>query len=100
MINWIREKWGKIVEEYEISSGKDIIITDNVTNIKFSVVDWIKELDERINALEDDNLWLKSEVNRLSQENIETTNELYRLENSLDARIDILAEHYRGNLDV
>jgi uncharacterized protein YsxB (DUF464 family) len=100
MINWIREKWGKIVEEYEISSGKDIIITDNVTNIIFSVVDWIKELDERINALEDDNLWLKSEVNRLSQENIETTNELYRLENSLDARIDILAEHYRGNLDV
>lgn len=28
----------------------------------------------------------------LEEENINTTNELYRLENSLDARIDILAD--------
>jgi hypothetical protein len=41
----------------------------------------IEELEQRILKLED--------------ENISTTNELYRLENSLDARIDILAEHCR-----
>lgn len=38
----------------------------------------IEELEQRILKLED--------------ENISTTNELYRLQNSLDARIDILAE--------
>ncbi len=38
----------------------------------------IEELEQRIVKLED--------------ENISTTNELYRLENSLDARIDILAD--------
>ena len=32
--------------------------------------------------------------------NTETTNELYRLENSLDARIDILAERCRIDYDV
>jgi hypothetical protein len=41
----------------------------------------IEELEQRIIKLED--------------ENISTTNELYRLENSLDSRIDILAEHCR-----
>jgi hypothetical protein len=38
----------------------------------------IEELEQRILKLED--------------ENISTTNELYRLQNSLDARIDILVE--------
>lgn len=46
----------------------------------------IEELEERVLKLED--------------ENISTTNELYRLENSLDARIDILAEHCRTNKNV
>ena len=44
------------------------------------------ELEERIEVLE--------------LENIELTNELYRMENSFDARIDILAEHYRTNDNV
>lgn len=46
----------------------------------------IEELEERVLKLEDENTC--------------TTNELYRLENSLDARIDILAEHCRTNTDV
>jgi hypothetical protein len=46
----------------------------------------IEELEQRILKLED--------------ENISTTNELYRLQNSLDARIDILAEHCRISEDV
>lgn len=39
---------------------------------------------------------LKDRVEVLEQENIETTNELYRLENSLDARIDILYNEFRN----
>ena len=43
---------------------------------------------------------LEQRVKVLEEENVELTNELYRMENSLDARIDILAEHCRINYDV
>ena len=43
---------------------------------------------------------LEARVKVLEEENVGTTNELYRLENSLDARIDILAEHCRIDYDV
>ena len=43
---------------------------------------------------------LETRVKLLEDENVGTTNELYRMENSLDARIDILAEHCRINTDV
>jgi hypothetical protein len=43
---------------------------------------------------------LENRIELLEGENVETTNELYRLENSLDARIDILAEHCRIAEDV
>ncbi len=43
---------------------------------------------------------LEQRVKVLEEENIETTNELYRLENSLDARIDIIAERCRIDFDV
>lgn len=43
---------------------------------------------------------LETRVKVLEEENVGTTNELYRLENSLDARIDILAEHCGVNLNV
>jgi uncharacterized small protein (DUF1192 family) len=38
---------------------------------------------------------LENRIELLEAENVETTNELYRMENSLDARIDILAEQFR-----
>ena len=43
---------------------------------------------------------LEQKVKILEQENIEVTNELYRMENSLDARIDILAENCMNNHNV
>lgn len=43
---------------------------------------------------------LEERVKVLEEENVETTNELYRMENSLDARIDILAERCRIEFDV
>lgn len=43
----------------------------------------IEQVMERLDTLE-------NRVKILEEENIELTNELYRLENSLDARIDIL----------
>jgi hypothetical protein len=43
---------------------------------------------------------LENRIEVLESENVETTNELYRMENSLDARIDILAEHCRIDYDV
>ena len=43
---------------------------------------------------------LEDRIKILEEENVETINELYRMENSLDARIDILAERCRINYDV
>ena len=43
---------------------------------------------------------LEIKVERLEEENVELTNELYRMENSLDSRIDIIAERCRINYDV
>ena len=43
---------------------------------------------------------LEQRIKVLEEENASTTNELYRLQNSLDARIDILAEHYSVTYDV
>ena len=43
---------------------------------------------------------LEARIKMLEEENVGTTNELYRMENSLDARIDILAERCRIDYDV
>ena len=49
-----------------------------------SLHEWIKSLIERIDYLEDQNVWLKAEIRRLSDENVGTTNALYEIENKLD----------------
>lgn len=40
---------------------------------------------------------LELRVKILEEENVELTNELYRMENSLDARIDILVNEFGTN---
>jgi hypothetical protein len=59
----------KIIDWFFAPSEKFIVETDDV-------YDKLLELEARIEVLE--------------EENVELTNELYRMENSLDARIDIL----------
>ena len=65
---------------------------DNVLK-SYTQTDEYKSLLERIEELE-------NKVKHLEEENIDTTNELYRLENSLDARIDILAEKFMRQNDL
>lgn len=67
---WFFKKWGTYTQEVPI---------DNLMKK-------INDLEERVIKLED--------------ENISMTNELYRLENSLDSRIDILAENCRTDKNV
>ena len=55
---------------------------------------------ERLSILEEKYSTLLLDVKRLEEENVELTNELYRMENSLDARIDILAERFWSEQDV
>jgi hypothetical protein len=81
--NWFQKKWGKL----------DEVPMDDVYKRLSDLEIKVRQLEEKYSgALED--------IKRLEEENIETTNELYRLENSLDARIDIIAEHCRINYDV
>jgi hypothetical protein len=74
--NWFQKKWG-----FPNPTPGDVIYQK------------LEELEEKYQGLLFD-------VKRLEDENIELTNELYRMENSLDARIDILAEHLRIDYDV
>jgi len=81
--NWFQKKWGKL----------DEVPINDVYNRLSQLEILVKDLQERYyGALED--------IKRLEEENISTTNELYRLENSLDARIDILAEYCKISEDV
>ena len=49
-----------------------------------NLLDLIEELQRKVTSLED-------QVRELYRENLETTNTLYEISNSLESRIDILA---------
>lgn len=77
--NWFQKKWGNLNEV-----PTEILLKK------------IELLEEKYQAL-------LMDVKRLEEENIETTNTLYEIMNSVDAvdaRIDILAEHCRIVEDV
>lgn len=52
---------------------------------------------KRLIELEQKYEGLLQDVVRLEEENVELTNELYRMENSLDSRIDILYNELKGD---
>jgi hypothetical protein len=77
--NWFQKKWGRL----------DEVPMDDVYKR-------LSDLEEKYNAL-------LLDVKHLEEENIETTNVLYEIMNSVDAvdrRIDILDEHYQIKKDV
>lgn len=76
------DNWKQIF--YEISEDEGRYEMGSVNYYKLTSI--LEDLYVRIKVLED--------------ENISLTNELYRLENSLDARIDILSEKTGHFLDV
>ena len=63
----------------------------------------IDEVYDRLAALEQKYSGALEDIKRLEEENIETSNVLYEIMNSVeavDARIDIIAEHCGVNQDV
>jgi peptidoglycan hydrolase CwlO-like protein len=81
--NWFQKKWGRL----------DEVPMDDVYKRLSDLEIKIKQLEEKFSEVLED-------IKILKEENTSTTNEIYRLENSLDARIDILAEHCRIDYDV
>ena len=79
--NWFQKKWGKM----------DEVPMDDV-------YDRLSELEIKVRDLEEKYLLALEDIKRLEEENIETSNCLYEIMNSVDAvdrRIDILDEHYQ-----
>lgn len=82
------------VEKYNLDHG----IEDEFENNLY--YGWLKSHDEKINKVEENLISMitrleKSEnyIKILEEANVEQTNSLYECWNSLDARIDILAEY-------
>jgi len=63
----------------------------NILENLFSLKNYLLDETEHISLLEKINE-LEERIIKLEDESISQTNELYRLENSLESRIDILAE--------
>ena len=85
-INWFFSDNDNVKERYKI------VCHDQHDN-EYSLIELLQQLTQHVIKLEE-------RIKVLEEENVNTTNELYRMENSLDARIDILAEHCRINTDV
>ena len=73
------------------------------THTQPNLYELIEKLKEKINVLEQKYSGALEDIKRLEEENIETSNCLYEIMNSVeavDARIDIIAEHCGVNQDV
>lgn len=78
-LHWFQKKWG--------TSGE--VPTD-------TLLKKIEELEQRVTVLEEKYMASLIDIRRLEEENVETSNTLYEIMNSVDAvdaRIDIVAEH-------
>ena len=63
----------------------------------YSMASLVDKLYEKVIQLTDQCDMMKQDIKRLEQENIELTNSLYEVSNSLEARIDIFAEEIIKN---
>jgi hypothetical protein len=73
--------------------GRYKIICYDKKDTEYSLIELLQQLTQHVIKLEE-------RIRILEEENVSTTNELYRMENSLDARIDIIAERCGINYDV
>lgn len=82
----IKNYLNKVFQKYEITG--DFTLEDEITGEKYSVVDLILDLNERVKTLEEKYSGALFGIKRLEQENIELTNSLYEIENSIQSQID------------
>lgn len=82
----IKNTLNKILKKYEIS--EDFTLEDEITGEKYSVVDLIVNLNDRVKILEEKYSGALVDIKRLEEENVELTNSLYEVENTLQAQID------------
>ncbi len=82
----IQNSLNKILNRYQISN--DFVLMDEITGDKYSVVDLIVDLNERVKLLEEKYSGALVDIKRLEEENIELTNSLYEVENTLQSQID------------
>jgi septal ring factor EnvC (AmiA/AmiB activator) len=89
MLGWIK----KMLSSYECPEDYAI---DQVTGDKYSLAGLCAELTRHVHSLEE-------RIKKLEEENVETTNVLYEVINSIEAvdrRIDILADDWGNQFDV
>jgi hypothetical protein len=82
----IQNSLNKILNRYQINN--DFVLMDEITGDKYSVVDLIVDLNERVKLLEEKYSGALVDIKRLEEENIELTNSLYEVENTLQSQID------------
>jgi hypothetical protein len=82
----IKNYLNKVFQKYEMTS--DFTLEDEITGEKYSVVDLILDLNERVKTLEEKYNGALCDIKRLEQENIELTNSLYEFENTIQSQID------------
>jgi hypothetical protein len=82
----IKNTLNKMLKKYEIS--EDFTLIDEITGEKYSVVDLIINLNDRVKTLEEKYSGALVDIKRLEEENVELANSLYEVENTLQAQID------------
>lgn len=91
------------LKDYEMPDKHKLIVSDEYDNeyclvgLCSSLAKEVVKLEKRISTLEEKYQGALIDIRRLEEENVETNNCLYELmENirAVDARIDIVGEHY------
>jgi hypothetical protein len=82
----VQNSLNKILKRYEINGN--FILEDEITGERYSIVDLIVDINQRVNILEEKYKGALLDIKRLEQENIELTNSLYESENKLQSQID------------
>ena len=82
----VQNSLNKVLNRYQMNN--DFVLKDEITGDKYSVVDLIVDLNERVKSLEEKYNGALVDIKRLEEENVELTNSLYEVENKLQAQID------------